>query len=257
MPLLRRGRKATRAAAFLTASLVLSLTMTSTANAGVSAVDGGAYGADVNVTTLLGLSVNVGPTPQVTLPSGGSATPITASTLSVSAPGLLSTGVLSVSTQGTPAGGSVTSSASAAGVSVPLVLSAGAVSSTCTADSSGATGSTSLASASVGGVAVSASPAPNTSISVAGVATVILNEQIVTGAQGSQSITVNAIDIKLLPGLAGLGTGSIIIGQSTCSVGASIQTPVGAIGGILLTAVLGVLFTVRQLRRKSTPAVSA
>jgi hypothetical protein len=257
MPLLRRGRRATRVAGLLTAGLVLSLTMTSTANASVSAVDGGAYGASVNVTTLLGLSVTVGPTPQVTLPSSGSSTPITDTVASVSALGLLSTGVLKVSTQGTPASGAVDSSATVANVNVPTVLSATAIGSTCHADSSGATGTTTLADAVIGGVAVTANPAPNTTITLAGLATVILNEQIQTGTSADPAITVNAIDIKLLPGLASLGSGSIIIGQSTCSVGDTIETPVGAIGGILLTGVLGVLFAVRQLRRRPAPAVSA
>jgi hypothetical protein len=247
-----RSHRARGALVVLAAGTALALTTVTGASADSAAVDGGAFGAQVNVTTLALLNVQVGPTPSVTLPSTGSANAITQTLASVAAPGLLSTGVLNVSTQGTP-GNDVTSSATVANVSVPTVLSATAIGASCDAAGDGTlSGSSTLTDVTVGGVAVAADPTPNTVIQLAGLATVTLNEQIETGAGGADpQITVNAIDIKLLPGLASLGTGQIIIGQAQCSQeGESVSTPVGAIGGVLLTGVVGGIFTVRQLRRR-------
>ena len=247
-----RNRGARRALVVLAAGTALAVTTVTGASAASATVDGNAYGAQVNVTTLGLLSVTVGPTPSVTLPSSGSASAITQSLASVTATGLLSTGVLNVSTQGTP-GSNVQSSASVANVNVPTVLSATAIGANCEAAADGTlSGSSTLTTATVGGVAVAADPAPNTVIQLAGLATVTLNEQTETGVgTADPQIVVNAIDIKLLPGLASLGTGSIVIGHAECSQeGGSVSTPVGAIGGVLLTGVVGTVFTVRQLRRR-------
>lgn len=247
-----RPHGARRALVVLAAGTALALTTVTGASADSATVDGGAYGIDANVTTLGLLNVQVGPTPSVTLPSAGSATAITQTLASLVSAGLLSAGVLNVSTQGTP-GSDVTSSATVANVSVPTVLSATAIGASCDAAGDGTlSGSSTLTDATVGGVAVAANPVPNTVIQLAGLATVTLNEQTETGVGGADpQIVVNAIDIKLLPGLASLGTGQIIIGHAECSQeGASVSTPVGAIGGVLLTGVVGGIFTVRQLRRR-------
>jgi len=248
-----RTRGARCALAVLAAGTALAVTAVSGASADSAAVDGGAYGAEVSA-TVLGLKVSVGPAPQVTLPSSGSATAITQSLASISAGTLLSAGVLNVSTQGTP-GTDVQSSANVANVSVPSVLGASAITANCDAASDGTlSGSTNLVDATVGGVAVAADPAPNTVIQLAGLATVTLNEQTETGAgTADPQISVNAIDITLLSGLSSIGTGQIIIGHAECSQeGDSVSTPVGAIGGVLLTGVVGGIFTVRQLRRRGS-----
>lgn len=251
MAFMRRGRAASRLLGIVSATLTLTLTAAGAASADVSDVGGGAYGASVNVTTLGLLHVQVGPTPQVTLPTAGSSTPISTETASLNSPGLLSLGLLDMKTQGTPSGGSVDSSASVAQVLVPLVLSADLIQSSCHADASGATGTTNLTNLVVAGVKVDANVAPNTVIGIPGIATVTLNEQIQTGSATAPGITVNAIDIKLLAGLAGLGTGDIVIGDADCSVVDPVSAlPIGTIGGITLTGALGVLFTVRQLRRR-------
>lgn len=247
-----RTRGARCTLAVLAAGTALAVTAVTGASADSAAVDGGAYGAEVNATALGLLKVTVGPTPQVTLPSSGSATAITQSLASVSAGSLLSAGVLNVSTQGTP-GTDVQSSANVASVSVPTVLGASAITAKCDAASDGTlSGATNLVDATVGGVAVAADPAPNTVIQLGGLATVTLNEQTETGVgTANPQISVNAVDITLLSGLATIGTGQIIIGHAECSQeGDSVSTPVGAIGGVLLTGVVGGIFTVRQLRRR-------
>jgi hypothetical protein len=252
-----RTRGARRALVVLAAGAALAVTSVTGASADSATVDGGAYGAQVSVTTLGLLNVTVGPAPSVTLPSSGSSSAIVQTLATLTAPGLLSAGVLTASTQGVP-GGNVTSSANITNVSVPTVLAANAITASCEAASDGTlSGSADLADASVGGVAVAANPGPNTVIQLAGLATVTLNQQTETGVgTADPQITVNAIDIQLLPGLASLGTGQIIIGHAECSQeGSSVSTPVGAVGGVLLTGVVGAVFTVRQLRRRgSIPA---
>lgn len=247
-----RSHGARSALLVLAAGTALAVTTATGASAAGAAVDGNAYGAEVNATTLGLLKVTVGPAPEVTLPSTGSASPLTQSVASVSALGLLSTGVLQVSTVGTP-GANVQSSADVANVNVPTILSATTIGASCQAASDGTlTGSSDLADVTVGGVAVSADVAPNTVIQLGGLATVTINEQTETGVgTADPQIVVNAIDIKLLSGLASIGTGQIVIGHAECSQeGESVSAPVGAIGGVLLTGAVGAVFTVRQLRRR-------
>lgn len=247
-----RSHGARSALLVLAAGTALAVTAAGGASAAGAAVDGNAYGAEVNVTTLGLLNVTIGPTPVVTLPSTGSAGPVSQSLATVSALGLISTGVLQVNTVGTP-GSNVQSNATVANVNVPTILSASTIGASCGAASDGTlTGSSNLADLSVGGVKVAANAAPNTVIQLAGLATVTLNEQIETGVgTADPQITVNAVDIKLLPGLASIGTGQIIISHAECSQeGESVSTPVGAIGGVLLTGAVGAVFTVRQLRRR-------
>jgi hypothetical protein len=249
---LLRSHGARSALLVLAAGTALAVTTASGASAAGAAVDGNAYGAEVNATTLGLLSVTVGPTPSVTLPSTGSATPLSQTLASVSAAGLLSTGVLQVSTVGTP-GSDVESNAQVAGVDVPTVLTADVIGASCEAAADGTlSGSSVLTNLSIGGVAVSADAAPNTVIQLGGLATVTVNEQTEIGVgTADPQIVVNAIDIKLLPGLASIGTGQIVIGHAECSQeGESVSAPVGAIGGVLLTGAVGAVFTVRQLRRR-------
>ncbi|HEX2024041.1 MAG TPA: choice-of-anchor P family protein, partial [Acidimicrobiales bacterium] len=155
---------------------------TTTTTAGpTTGVGGGAYGHFISLSLFGGAPGTRGPAPSVTLPEAGSATPVTASAPSAEArfgPAILFTsGLLEVSTQGTP-GGSVTSSArvDTLNTSEQEVLTAASVSSTCTASPSGATGSTTISGGrlrtSEGNpdadgddttVDIPANPAPNTS----------------------------------------------------------------------------------------------
>lgn len=253
------GRAGRRALALTALVPVFALGMATAAHADVTSVTGSAYGARVQVTALV--NVNIPPTPSVTLPAGGSATPVTASTATVNAVGLISTGVLNVSTQGTTgASGSVQSSAQVAnplvGTALTPVVQADAVGTNCTANEAGATGTTTIANLRILGAPVTVPTAPNSSLNVLNVGTLFVNEQVVTGTAPSQSITVNALRLQLNAPL-GLGTGSIILAQSVCGVvGTAVVVPTGAVGGVLLTGLVAVLFGANQLRRRrgSAPA---
>jgi hypothetical protein len=188
-----------------------ALVLVTPAASNIIAVGGGAIG--VSVTGLASLS----PTPSVPLPPGGGG-PFTATAASVNLLGVLTTGVLAVGTQGSlGATGSAQSSSTVQNVNVPIgfpaLVTAQVVQTSCTSQTSGSTGSTALTNAFVAGVPVSASPTLNTTITVIGVATVVLNQQ--TGSPGpgtTTSITVNGIHVTLLD-----QTEDIIIAQSQCS----------------------------------------
>jgi hypothetical protein len=229
--------------------------MATAAYADVTSVTGSAFGEQVRVTTALGLSVNSGPLPTVTLPAGGSATPVTNSAATANVAGLLTAGVLNVSTQGTTGpGGSVQSSAQVTnpvvGSALLQAVAADVVGTTCTANEAGATGTTTIANLRVLGAPITVPTAPNSQLNVAGVGTLFVNEQVVSGTAPSQSITVNALRLQLTVPL-GLGTGSIILAQSVCGVvGTAVVVPTGAVGGVLLTGLVAVLFGANQLRRR-------
>lgn len=192
-----------------------ALVFVTPSSAAVVIVSGSAFGLQATG------GVNVTAGPSVTLPGSGSGgVPITASALSGSVANVMRTGAMSVSTNGTTgSSGFAMSSADVANVnlSIPgLVLTADAVHSNCTSNASGSTGSTTLTNAAVNSVALSVSPAPNTIVSVAGVATIVLNQQTVVGGPGSSSVTVNAIHVTI-----GGGVEDIVIAQSHCDVTSS------------------------------------
>jgi len=196
-------------------------------------VGGGAYGFFVSVGLFGGAPASRGPTPTVTLPSGGSATPVTDSAPSGNAqfgPAIIFTSdKLDVSTEGTP-GGTVTSSATANNVnrSGQEQLTAATVSSKCTSSGTEHTGSTTISGGrlvtSTGANADSdaddtvvdlpVNPAPNTPFEgkveqVGDSFRVVLNEQVKTAG----GITVNAVHLFLLGPTA---VGELIIGQTRC-----------------------------------------
>ena len=218
---------------------------TSTAPAAGGTASGGAYGFFLTVSIFGGPASIKGPEPTVTLPAGGSASPVTAnapSGIGQFGPATLYTSdALTVSTQGTP-GGTVTSSARVTNLNKSTVhaaqtggesFTADTVSSTCSSSTSGETGSTNLAggrlTTSAGTnfdskeddtvVPIPADPAPNTAYegkleSVGDTYRVVFNEQ--EKAEGS--ITVNAVHMYLLGPTA---KGELIIGQSRCGRTAS------------------------------------
>ena len=261
------------------------------AAADVSSVSGGAFGYQTNVGLFDGYSGRQGfgqvpctgsnvpsgcaPTPttssspSVALPSGGSATAVTATdhdgAAGVYGPAKLFSGIwpdeaatappsgpMTVSTQGTPGGGSVTSSVDiglydtpitvgcASGFSPPCTAPGGIgpspviadeAHSTCTASESGVSGSASFVNGKLEmkfdkqsqlptiTEPIPDNPPPNYTRSgtldhVGDSWTVVLNEQII----GPDSITVNAVHLLLLGRIA---KGDMIIGSSTCSLGGS------------------------------------
>jgi hypothetical protein len=210
-------------------------------------VSGSAYAVSVNA-NVAGINVTAGPTPTVTLPpTGGNLSQSVVSICAGTGCSVLSAGVLNAATQGsTTAAPSSTGSASAATVNVLNgVLTADLISSKCTADSSGTTGSASLVNAKLSGATIAANPGPNTTLTVAGLATVILNEQTVSSSGGTNSITVNAVHVKLNLGVA---TGDIIIAQSHCDATPGAVVPTGTIGILGLTGLAGIGFAFVQFR---------
>ncbi len=194
----------------------------------VTEVEGSAFGCYGNTQFSGGAPVVTGPLPAVELPPGGGSETATAPTCDIfvfpGGPTVISTGPLTVSTQGTTGPtGSVTSTANIANVnrSGNEAFTATNVSSTCTADETGVSGSTTITGGRIEtspGVFedVPENPEPGYTVFVnLGVATAnyIFNEQIIDPDTGS--ITVNALRIQPLTGPL---TGTVIIGQVVCDV---------------------------------------
>jgi uncharacterized repeat protein (TIGR01451 family) len=165
-------------------------------------VSGSAFGLEVRA-----LLVNVGPLPTVSQSGPGTSSQTLAS---ISVPAVLTANALTVSSSVGP-DTSVTSSATVAQLSILAgTISATTIQSTCTANASGVSGSTTIAQLVIAGqVFTNISPAPNTTINVLGVGSVVLNEQIQPQAG---SITVNALHVHLLTGI------DIIVAQAACVV---------------------------------------
>ncbi len=248
----------------LFSAMVLAGVWQSPASADVSEVEGSAYGCFGSTTFAFppnppGPPVVTGPLPEVELPAGGSADPVTATEQTCDIrvgpaptdPAVITTGPLTVTTQGTtgPAG-SVTSTADIDNVNRTgrEAFTAASISSTCTANEDGATGSTAVTGGSVftdpdGTVEepVPANPEPGHTIFAdlgVGSSNYIFNEQI-TNADGS--ITVNALRIETLTGPV---QGTVIIGQVVCGVttdgsGGSTTTTTDGSGGSTTTTTEG------------------
>jgi hypothetical protein len=247
-----------RRAVVLTVAGMLGLLLTGVgsappAAAAVTGVIGNAYGYRLDV-TLFGGPVNTrGPAPTATLPPGGSATAVTGNAATGSAvvgpATFFSTGPITVSTQGTPAGGSVTTTTNITTINTSQSenFSATNASSTCTATEAGTSGSATI----TGGVLyidsgddlnfdddytdpgehppvtvpVPTNPAPNTTfqghIHVNGVVetfTYVFNEQVVNP---DGSLTVNA-GHEYLHGPTAVG--ELTWGHAVCGVQSTAST---------------------------------
>jgi hypothetical protein len=232
-----------RVAVILLAVLCAGIALAAPASADVTDVSGsGAFGESVDVSVLGTGSVTSGPTPSVELPAGGGG-PVTDSLANVNLPGVLTTGLLNVSTQGSNLGthgGTSTSSAQVVGATVlgalaptlgsPL-LTADVISSQCTSNGDGSSGSSTLVGLTVAGSPVAVNPPPNTTIDVLGAISVTLNEQIVSNTPGETTITVNAVHVRL--NLDGIASGDVIISQSRCRAAGPdvLEGPPGGPGG--------------------------
>ncbi len=217
----RKMKAAGAAAAVGVTALAMLVAGVQPAGAIVNSVSGDAFGALVRVDSLTPLA---GPTAQVSGSATSPATgygPFSGTAVPVVVPGILNVGAANARTEGgnlgTPSG-FATSSASVANVVVGVsAITATAVSSTCTSSSNGSTGSTQLLTATAGGSPLLVTPLANTPISVPGVLTATLNEQIRTDSPGNTSIVVNAIHIQLLPSLVGAPVVDIVLGHSACA----------------------------------------
>jgi len=163
-----------------------------------------------------------------------------------------------------PGGGCVPTLGTPNGVNLNLnpglvTLGADAIFAQCTASSKGApTGSATLVNANIfvlGAalpISLSAAPTPNQGVSVPGIASIILNEQIPLAGGG---LTVNALHITLLGNvLTGQPVADIIVGSVTCGPNA-IAPDVSIFSGPALpaaaagAAVVGLTYVVRRRRQ--------
>jgi hypothetical protein len=148
--------------------------------------------------------------------------PNSASTVDATLKGLVSAKVLT-STSKHNGDGTVASSASTTQVALPLLRgvagatpTASVITAQCRSTAHGITGSSDLADLNLGKIGRVSAATPNLKLGIPGVVEVIANEQI-HNADGS--LTVNALDIKLLGGklLNAVGSGRIVISSATCA----------------------------------------
>lgn len=137
-------------------------------------------------------------------------------------------------------------------------LSADAIYAECTASSTGApTGRATLVDANVfllGAplpITLATAPAPNQGLTVPGIATLVLNEQI-TNPDGS--LTVNALHLTLLPTALGASALDVVIGSVTCGPNA-VAPPISIFSGPAVPAALagaaavGAITVIRRRRQ--------
>jgi hypothetical protein len=215
-------------------------------------INGSAFGASLD---LLQRPV-IGATPLVVLGPNGDL--VEDETLSVPADPLVTVGVLNASTMGDPEAGTSTATGSVANVDVlpdpsglgllESAISADLVSATCDATPNGETGSVVLTNVQINGNdLVDSTPGPNTDVTVVGLASVRLNEQI-NNPDGS--LTVNAIRVKL--GNDG-SVADLILGSATCgpnrtlaSISALPTAGLPIAGGLVAAFALGVVVLRRR-----------
>jgi hypothetical protein len=204
------------AAAIAVAGLTVGL-----AGPAVAAPSGSASGIGVSLTTPVGNQA-IPPTPSVHLPPGG-----TVSVGSLSVPSVLSAGVLNASSHQTSPTGAASSASVANLNALPGIaaLSATLVSSACTADTSGTAGNSSIVNGSVAGTPLNVSPSPNTTVTVVGVGSVVLNEQQASNG----GITVRAIHASIAT--PGGVDADIPVAVSVCDSGLGAGSGAGGGGG--------------------------
>ncbi len=191
--------------------------------------------------------------PQALAPYPGTS-PVTLASLNVA--GLITSGVLN------DAAGPTSASSRIANPSVTLglaTLTATTVSSSCSFDTNTGTvsGTASLTGAQVatplGPIPLAANPAPNTAVSVPGIASITLNKQT-TAADGT--LTVDGIDVSLIG-----STQTIDLGVSVCNAADLSPVPIlpskavpAALGGFGLLFGGGLCYQITRRRRKEAGA---
>ena len=201
----------------------------------------------------LGGFAAVPPTPTSTYAPGGTTTAV-----DLHVGPFASNATATATTTGDPATGdsSATATVDQLGVTIPgATIALTGIRSTCTATPTGATGNGVIATGSVSllhipvPITLAADAAPNTTVTVPRIATIVLNQQVTNPPTGV--LTVDALHITLLTGAGA----NIIIGQAQCG-GAPpantnptpmISAPVAAGAGA--TAMVGGVVMLR--RRKS------
>ena len=164
---------------------------------------GRAFGLSANINLLL-LSLTVPPTPDtgpVRTASAGSTT--TPCTVQLSALLVINAKALCANVTTTLAPGTSTATSSVANVTIGVpglpVITATAIKATSTTTCAASSGTTTITNLTIGGVAVNVNVGPNSTVDVAGLATLVLNEQVpVPGAD--KGLTVNALHLTGLGG---------------------------------------------------------
>lgn len=205
-------------------------------------------GADVNTITPAGgfaasvtaslLGITVPGTPVTLAQTTGvpAGTPQNANVASINLPTVLTTGILTSSSQGGNLGthqgfstsngevdGATVLQGPLAGIGVATLLTADVLAATCTSTGTGSTGSSTIANLVIAGVPVAANTPPNTVITVVNVAgslvTVTVNEQIAVNTPGVEtSMIVNAVHVHAAVAPLGVNTvqADIILGHAAC-----------------------------------------
>jgi hypothetical protein len=191
--------------------------------ASAQAGTGSAYAANAHVSLLPGvlgshaLDVQTGP-----LAASNTHGPNSASTVDATLKGLVSAKVLTSSSKHN-GDGTVVSTASTTQVALPLLRgvagttpTASVITAQCKSTAHGITGSSNLADLNLGKIGHVTAATPNLKLGIPGVVEVVANEQI---HHADGSLTVNALDIKLLGGklLHAVGSGRIVISSATCA----------------------------------------
>ena len=197
-------------------------------------------------------SVSVSPVAEATYPG---TSPVTLA--NISAGSLLSSGLVTDTADATSASSTIANPS--AGLGTGVNLTATAVTSSCSFDPNTATvsGTSSIANGSVSTlglpIALASNAAPNTTVSVPGVATITLNRQT-TAADGT--LTVDAVYVQL----AG-GTQTLTIGASVCNAASLAPVPVLpgmalpiGLGGLTVLMLGGVAYQVTRRRRAAAAA---
>ncbi|MGH2719363.1 MAG: choice-of-anchor P family protein, partial [Actinomycetota bacterium] len=133
--------------------------------------------------------------------------------------------VLAVAGLQARAGGTIgaksTQASSDAGVQglalVGSLLRAVDISSACTATRTGSTGTVHLDALTIGGTSIAVAPSPNTVLAIAGIAHVVLNEQVPLRVAGGSGLIVRALDVQLLPAASGAAALDVVVAESRCS----------------------------------------
>ena len=248
----------------------------------VTAVKGSAFGYSASVGFFGGPAMTAGPAPTVTLPAGGSDTPVTSTAPSgvvAFGPATLFTGgAMEVSTSGSLATGIVTTTSKVNGITnnAGEVFTASALTSSCATSPSGVSGTTTI----TGGmlqtdsgdsdpantivdhpavnVAVPANPGPNTIIeghihlnNTTDSFRYTFNEQIVNP---DGSLTVNAAHQQLIGPTA---VGDLYIGQSVCGKTGSVPTTTtSTVAGSTTTSTTGATTTTTAATTTTTGATT-
>lgn len=190
-----------------------------------------------------GTLLTVAPTPVADL-----ATPAPASVATVNA-GLVTATAVTAHINGNRTTAGVASLTALAGTGI----SAGALSSTCTANANGSfTEASNTATVAVLGVTIPVNPAPNTTVTIPLVGSIILNQQIAGPVAGS--VTVNALVIN-----ATILGETVTVASSTCGpyvAGAPIAGGKGLAlgGGVVAAAGAGVVAVKLNRRRRPNGA---